>query len=140
VTKSIDVPLSLVAPVQLKKAATSSTGGLSHVFKEAPIEIGHPIRGLIINDIEFRVDVTSRYDSGHVWDALGALILKDGELSIFCQKLGDQLNNDPYPVPLRAGYLVGVPNEVCGFTRWSVAIQDGDQTKVIQSFEAAPKS
>jgi hypothetical protein len=164
--KPIELPLTLVAPVQLKKQAIDLTCGLffphrtnlpvglavdwdgtthlihlggAYAFKEAAIEIGHGIKGLILNNIEFRADVTSRYESGHVWDPLGAIVLRDGQLSILCQRLGDQYHDDPYPVPLGTGYPAGVPEEACGFTRWSIAVKDGDQIKVIESFEAVPR-
>jgi hypothetical protein len=162
----IEVPVSLLAPVKLAKQAAEEVAALffphrknlplglvvpwngdthlvhlvgPYAFKEGQVWMGNPIRGVLLRDIEYRVDATSAYNSGEQFDPPGALILKDGELSISCQKLGEQFADDPYPVPLKAGLLRGSAEEACGFTRWSIVVQDGDETKVIRSFDVSPK-
>lgn len=162
----IEVPVSLLAPVKLGKLAMEGVSGLffphrtnfpvslvvpwngdthlvhlagPYAFKEGQVGMGNPIRGVIVRDIDYRVDVSSAYNSGEQFDPPGALILKDGELSISCQKLGNQFADDPYPMPLKAGLLPGGAEEACGFTRWSIVVQDGDETKVIGSFDVGAK-
>ncbi|HZU51314.1 MAG TPA: hypothetical protein VE968_05485, partial [Sphingomicrobium sp.] len=66
----------------------------------------------------------------------GALLLKNGELFLFCSKLGDQLHYDPHPVSLRKGYMPGAADEACGFRKWSIAILENGRPKVLRSFEA----
>ena len=164
-SETIDVPLSLVAPAKLNKDASPESCGLffpygtnlklglavdwegkSHLihldgpylYKEAGIDIGHSIRGAVISEIEYRVDLASRYNAGKEWDPAGALVIRDGELALFCTKLGDQFHNDPHPVPIGTGLLSGAGEEACGFKRWSIAIRDGQSSKVLRSFEALP--
>jgi len=160
---TLDVPLSLVAPVQLMRKSVSSSCGLffpyrtnlpmglvvdwegeahlihldgPYAFKEGAVGIGNPIRGVAINNFQYRVDITSRYNSGEEFDPAGALVLKDGNLFLCCRSLGDQFHNDPHPVPVRKGFSAGSPEEACGFTRWSIVVQDGKDIKVIRSFDA----
>jgi len=109
------------------------------LFKEAGIDVGRSISGGMINDIEYRVDVTSLYNSVERADPAGALVLKAGELHLYCSRLGDRIHYDPHPVPLGKGYLVGAAEEACGFTRWSIAIREGDESRIVKSFEAAPE-
>ena len=162
-SETIDVPLSLLAPARLTKQTSAALCGLffpfearrpmglvvdwdgethlihlegDYIFKEAGIDVGHTIRGAVINEIEYRVDVTSRYKQGESWDPAGALVIRNGELYLYCSRLGDQFHYDPHPVPLGNGYMLGTPEEACGFKRWSIAIRDGQNSKVVRSFEA----
>jgi hypothetical protein len=161
----IDVPLSLVAPAKLNKDASAGSCGLffpygtglklglsvdwegkthlihldgPYLYKEAGIEMGHSIRGAVINEIQYRVDLASRYNAGEQWDPAGALVIRNGLLELFCTKLGDQFHDEPHPVPLGAGSRSGAAEEACGFKRWSIAIRDGEDLKVVRSFEALP--
>src|SRR6185437_14228102 len=114
----IDVPLSLVVPARLSKQASRASCGLffpyatrppmglvvdwdgethlihlagTDLFKEAGIDVGRSISGGMINDIEYRVDVTSLYNSVERADPAGALVLKAGELHLYCSRLGDRI-------------------------------------------------
>ena len=163
----IDLPVSAVAPVRLGKDADQKSCGLflpyrtnlplglvvdwnsekhlihldgSYAFKEAAVGIGNPIRGIVVNDIEYRVDVTSHYNAEQEFDPAGALVLKGGELFLCCRILGDQYHDDPHRVPVASGYLEGNAEEACGFTRWSIAVREGDKVKVVRSFEAQPRT
>ena len=160
---AMDVPLSILAPAKLVKQASAESCGLffphgSHLpiglavdwdrethlihldgpyaYQEGVIDIGQTIRGAVISQIEYRVDITSRYKSGEAWDPAGALLIKNGELYLFCSNLGEQLHYDPHPVPLGEGYMPGALDEGCGFKKWSIAIQDSGKPKVLRSFEA----
>jgi hypothetical protein len=163
----ISVPVSLVAPVRLGNVADEQSCGLffphrtnlslalaidwdgekhlihlegAYAFNEGKVGTGNPIFGVVIKSIEYQVDATSHYDSAKEFDPAGALVLKGGELFLYCRKLGDQFLDDPHPVPLGAGYLPGGKDEACGFTRWSVVVREGNEIKVIRSFEAHPKT
>lgn len=160
---AIEVPLSILAPAKLVKQASAEACGLffphgshlpmclavdwdgethlihlggAYAYQEGGLDIGHPIRGAVITQIEYRVDIASRYKLGEAWDPAGALLIKNGELHLFCSRLGDQLHYDPHPVPLGKGYMPGTPDEGCGFKKWSIAILDHGRPKVLQSFEA----
>jgi hypothetical protein len=162
-TEAFELPLSLIIPAKLNKQAAPETCGLffphgtslklglsvnwngethlihldgAHLFKEGEIAMGHPVRGVVITDFEYRVDLASRYDASNAYDPAGALVLREGKVVLFCHKLGDQHHNDPHAVPLATGVLPGSAEEACGFTRWSIAIRDGDKTKIFRSFEA----
>ena len=162
---AIDVPASLIAPVKLSQDAAKASCGLffpyrtnlptglvvewegdthlihlegSLAFQEGAVGIGNPIRGVVINDVEYRVDLTSRYNSVERGDPPGALVLKAGALYLCCTKLGDQFHGGPYLVPLGGNYQKGGADEACGFTRWSIAVRENDEVKVILSLEALP--
>jgi hypothetical protein len=162
----LDVPLSIVVPAKLSNKASAESCGLffphttklslglsvdwagkthlihldgSHLYREAGIEIGRSLRGAMIREIEYRVDLASRYNSADEWDPAGALVIKDGELSLYCRELGNRVDNDPYPVPIGTGLPVASEEEACGFTRWSIAIREDGKAKVLWSFEAIPR-
>ncbi len=164
--EALDLPMSAVAPVRLGKNADEKSCGLflpyranhpmslvvdwedqkhmihldgSYAFKEAAVGADNPIRGVIVSQVEFRVDATSRYNAEEEFDPAGALVLKGGQVSIYCRRLGDQYYDDPYPVPLMKGFTEGSADEACGFTRWSIALREGRDVKVIRSFDVQPK-
>ncbi|MBR0553741.1 hypothetical protein [Stakelama marina] len=165
--EALDLPMSAVAPVRLGKNADEKSCGLflpyrsnlpmglvvdwddqkhmihldgSYAFKEAAVGAGNPIRGVIVSQVEYRVDATSRYNSEEEFDPAGALVLRSGQLFISCRRLGDQFHDDPYRVPLMKGFAEGSADEACGFTRWSIAVRESGDVKVIRSFEAQPKT
>ncbi|HET9336664.1 MAG TPA: hypothetical protein VFO12_09690, partial [Sphingomicrobium sp.] len=109
-----------------------------HRYHEAGIELGHSLRGVVLSVFEVRVDLTSRYDTSRTVDPMGALVIRDGRLFMFCRQLGDRFRMEPHAVPIDAGYLTGTTEEACGFTRWSIAVRDGHQTTVLRRFEALP--
>lgn len=160
---NIDIRISQLAPVKLTRDASEKTCGLflpytprlalglvvnlegetqlihldgAHIFKMGSVAIGSPIRGVIISDYEFRVDTASRYNSTEQSDELGALILKGGELFLMCGRLGESYHGDLEPVLIQSGLLAGTDDEACGFKKWSVTIREGEETKVIRSFES----
>lgn len=161
----IELPISMLAPVRVGKTATNESCGLffpylnlalglvidwegdTHLihldgptlFKEGPIGIGNPIRGVVINDLEYRVDPTSRFKPHQDLDPPGALVLKGGNLYLMCLRHGREIDDEPYEVPVAAGFRVGGTEESCGFTRWSIAIREGEQVRVIRPFEALPR-
>lgn len=163
----IYLPVSAVAPVRLGKDADEQSCGLflpyrtnlpmglvvdwdgekhlihmegPYAFKEAAVGIGNPIRGVVISAIEYRVDATSHYNAEDQFDRAGALVLKAGQLFICCRTLGDQYYGDPHRVPLAKGFAEGSAEEASGFTRWSIAVREGDDVTVVRSFEAQPQT
>ncbi len=162
---TFDIPLAAIVPANLNKQASAESCGLffpygsgkpiglavdwdgethlihldgPNLYHEGGIDIGHSIRGAVVSEIEFRVDAESRYNSGMEWDPAGALVVKDGQLFLYCLKLGDQFHDDPRPLPVGGGYRVGAADEACGFKKWSIAIHDCGRLKVLRTFEALP--
>lgn len=146
----VDVPLNSVAPI---KISDSSPNGifLSHkvsdplmltwnwegkpyvvrlegqdAFHFYPIKADYSARGSVISDIEFLVDLSSRYDAVQTSDPLGALVLQDGTLFIVAVKAGDPFA-DPVDVELWGNFQEGSGEEKVGFARWSIVLRDGDR-------------
>lgn len=159
----IDLPLTKVAPVQITQQGDDALSGLffpyranlsvdlatnwegrthlvhlagDYAFQEGAVGINSPIRGILVREIEYRVDVTSRYNSTEAQDTPGSLVLKHGQLFLMATRLGDKIDNDPYGVPIAQGFDAGAAEQACGFRRWSIAIQENGDTRVIQKFEA----
>lgn len=146
----VNVPLSSVAPIRIS-GTTPNGVFLSHkasdplmltwiwegnpyvlrlegqdAFRYYPIKAGYSARGSIINDIEFIVDLSSRYDAVQQSDPLGALVLQDGSLYVVAVNAADQFA-DPVDVELWGDFPGGSKDEKVGFARWSIALRDGDQ-------------
>lgn len=148
----ITVPLRLLKPIKLNKAS-GSTGLLWPLRKNLPptllidwdgcqyaLYLGGPhsmgffpikpdlsMRGALIDNAEFVVDVTSRYDAVQQQDPRGAIVLRDGKSFIVGIALGESFA-DPVPVPLWGDYEAGTRDEAIGFTRWSLITRHGDTT------------
>jgi hypothetical protein len=164
---SINVPVAIVTPVKLARDAAPESCGLffshlgnlplglvvdwdgathlihlsgPHLFEHGTIDIRDSIRGLVIQDIDYEVDVTSRYDAINTFNPPGALIMKSGELFLSSELLGDQFHSGTQKIPLGRECISGGAVEACGFMRWSITVQDGDKRRVIQSFEAISKT
>lgn len=110
------------------------------LLKRPQLGTGNPIRGVIVSQVEYRVDATSRYNFEEEFSPAGALVLRSGQLFICCRRLGDQFHDDPYRVPLMKGFTEGSADEARGFTRRSIAVRESGDVKVIRSFEAQPKT
>jgi hypothetical protein len=161
----IEVSISMIAPARLRQKASREFCGLffpyranlpvglavdwegethlihlegQNAFQEGRVGIGSPIKGTVIRDFEYRVDATSSYNSAEQSDPSGALVLRNGMLYLCCRRLGDALNDDPYPVPVGGELLPGEPEEACGFTRWSIAVREGSELHIVRTFEAIP--
>ncbi len=148
----IIIPLRLLKPIKLNKA--SGTTGLlwplrqnlpptllvdwdgsqyalylsgPHLMEYFPIKADISMRGLLIEEAEFVVDVTSRYDAVEKNDPRGAIVLRDGKTYIVGVGLGETFA-DPVLLPLRGDYDTGTQDEAIGFTRWTMIARDGDAT------------
>ena len=152
----IDLPLSLVRPVRLSDATPAGVflshkpsdplmlafpwGGKAHLmhlegkhaFTHFTLQPGYSARGTVITEIQFLVDLSSRYDAVEKHDPLGALVLRDGDLFVIGQKAGDTFS-DPHEVPLWGDYEDGTSEEAVGFARWSIFVRDGKERKIIWS-------
>lgn len=156
-----DIPTSLIAPVRLGREAIETACGLlfphgkhlpvglvvgwegiTHLiylegefaFREAPIDVGSSIRGLVINDLVYQVDLTSAYNALNEYDPDGALVMQGGRLFLACRRLGDPFNNDSRLVPLGQDCPPGGAEESCGFTRWSIGVPIEGKVRVLRSF------
>jgi len=147
----IDIPLRLLKPVKLNQT-TGLTGLLWPIRNNLPpalivdwggkpyalylegqaplhffpIKLDVSLRGLLIEQTEFVVDVTSRYDSVQKSDPLGALVVKDGRAYVMAAPLNDGFA-DPAYVPLWGEYEEGTADEAVGFYRWRLIARDGDR-------------
>jgi hypothetical protein len=160
---STSIPVVLLTPIKLRKDIAPELCGLffphhtnlplgmvvdcdgtthlihlsgPHAFKYGPIDIRSSIRGLVIHDIEYDVDVTSRFNAVDAHAPSGSLILEGGELFLACELLGDRYQSGTEQVPLGKHYSSAGGTEACGFLRWSITLPDGNKRKVIHSFEA----
>jgi hypothetical protein len=145
-----EVPISLVAPVRLSKATengvflshkatdpvmlTFQWGDKAHLlhldgkhaFAHFAVEPGYLARGTLLTEVDFIVDLSSRYDAVKQSDPKGALVLKDGELFLIAERAGDAFG-DPHRVPLWGEYGEGTSEEAVGFTGWRIVARDGDE-------------
>jgi hypothetical protein len=96
-----------------------------YAFHHFELQLGHSMPGILTTDIEFRVDITSRYDAVTKADPLGSLILSEGKLFVVAMKSGNQFG-EPHEVPLWGEYPEGTPETKVGFTRWEIIARDGD--------------
>ena len=148
----LEVPLRLLKPIRLDKVGRAK-GFLWPLRKNLPptliidwdgaqyaLYLGGPhpmgffpikpdisMRGLLIEDAEFIVDVASKYDAVQTLDPRGAIVLRDGEASICGIALGEAFS-DPVMVSLWGDYNIGTKDEAIGFTRWTLIVRDGDDT------------
>jgi hypothetical protein len=148
----IAIPLRLLKPIKLNKTS-GATGLLLPLRKNLPptllinwdgsqyalylggaqpmgyfpIKPDISMRGLLIENAEVVVDVTSRYDAVQQNDPRGAIVLRDGKSYIVGIGLGDTCA-DPVLVPLWGEYDTGTQDEAIGFTRWTMIALDGDTT------------
>ena len=122
-----EIPIGLVAPVKLKKDPVAKACGLlfpygrhlpmglvvdwegttrlihligEHAYSEGSIDVGQHIRGVVINELEYLVDLTSAYNALNAGDPAGALVMQGGKLYMACRRLGDAFLNEPRLVPL----------------------------------------
>lgn len=89
-----------------------------------------PLRGVLIADCEFVVDVASHYDSVAENDPLGALVINDGGIHLIAARL-NQGFADPVLVPLWGDFTEGSKDEAIGFAKWSLIRKDGDDVHTI---------
>jgi hypothetical protein len=100
-----------------------------HHFKQ---QLGHSVTGILVKDVEFLADLTSRYDSSKEDDPMGALITSEGKLFVIGMRSGDRFG-DPHPVPLWGDYGEASAEVKVGFTRWKIVARDGDERVTIWS-------
>ena len=99
-------------------------------FTHFTIGPGMSVRGMVISEAEFIVDVTSRYDAVQSSDPIGALVLKGGTLFIIATKAGETFG-DAHEVPLWGEYESGTEHEAVGFERWSIVVRDGKDRRTL---------
>jgi len=105
-------------------------------FRYFPLNRGVAVRGALIKEVEFRVDVTSAYNAVERQDPLGALILTGGQLYVIAVLIGDGWA-DPVEVPLWGEFDPGTGGEKVGFTRWGIVARDGAKLLSLFSHECA---
>lgn len=102
----------------------------SYAFNHFKQQMGHSVAGVLITDVEFRVDDTSLYDPSREGALLGSLVLSEGQLSI----VGRNPNNnfgDEHLVPLWGDYEEGSADVRVGFTRWSIVACIGNERETL---------
>jgi hypothetical protein len=108
-------------------------------FKFFPIRLRVNLAGLLTVRPEFVVDVNSRYNATTETDPLGALVMKEGRLSLVGVALGDGFA-DPTCAPLWQTIEAGAPEVALGFTRWQLIVRDGERTIPVWSYDASAGS
>jgi hypothetical protein len=104
-------------------------------MKFFPIKPDISLRGFMVDECDFVVDVTSGYDAVQKEDPLGAIVLKNGAAFISAKSL-DQFS-EPVLMPIWGEYDAGTEDEAIGFTRWSLVIHDEDRIIELWKHEGA---
>lgn len=151
-----ELPISLISPVRL---TAETPNGIFYPFRPSgeimlavvwedqphllhltgerafacfPLRPSYSAKGAIITDIQFRVDLSSRYDAERETDPLGALVVQNGRASVIAYQMGDGFG-DPIDVPLWLELGAWSPDEKIGFSRWSIAVRDDDKRVTLWS-------
>lgn len=159
---ALDIPLRLLKPVKLNETSGLSgflwpirknlppglvvdwDGKPYAIYLEGqaplrffPIKLDVSLRGLLIEKVEFIVDVTSRYDAVQISDPMGALVVKGGRAYLMAVPFNNGFA-DPGYVPLWGEYEAGTEEEAVGFYRWKLIARDEDRIIELWSQASEP--
>jgi hypothetical protein len=109
-----------------------------HKYNACPCGDSTNWRGILVAGVSIELDLTSSFDAERDFGPLGSLIRGGTGLDIVTEAKDDHyitrrqhvglLNNLP---PSREGYSAG-------FTRWQIALGEGDTKRVLLAVDAAP--
>lgn len=108
-------------------------------FEFFPVTPDMRISGLLLQEVQVRVDVASRTNFVPHDTPLGSLILTDGRANILGMPRGRNFM-DPQLLPFWGEYPTGSPETSIAFMRWKLVVRDGQRLINVWSVDAlAPR-
>ncbi|WP_226663715.1 hypothetical protein [Alteriqipengyuania lutimaris] len=104
-----------------------------------PVSAKTPHDGLYVPNVEILVDLDSRGIGRGRDEDKGVLILEEGQLFVLGKQVGDGWS-DPRPVPLWTKVAGGSEGARVAFDRWAIGLQEGDDYRILWSYEFKPKA
>jgi hypothetical protein len=93
--------------------------------------------GLAFEEIEFRVDWSSKFQYALVDIPLGALIVHDAGVDVVISVQTGQGFNDARRYPLEGAGVSSDRSEDVGFSKWKAFQRHGDELREVYAFEAS---
>jgi hypothetical protein len=95
-------------------------------YNRFPVGLRTACAGLLIPDVEIRVDLSSKADAAGLTDKRGTLILSHDAIAMVTGMVGDDLG-DPEPFRLPFPAMAGCDATRIAFGRWSLGIVQDDE-------------
>lgn len=106
-------------------------------FEYFDLDIRTKPRGLLIENVEVGVDLSSRYDAQTTATPKGGMVMKEGRAHINAAPLRDTYG-DPHLVPLPFEFGQTGEVEPMGFYRWKLYLRKGDDQHDLLTFDGTP--